>query len=765
MPRDQPHSEADSSTDADSPPISRVAEGTDGSSEQSEHAAEDSPATTVVPSADPTVTERVADVVVEVLAFGRDDDPGPGPLDRFAYRHFSGLFRNRRDRFAYYRRTINQARYEETYDRYLARVVFWTLVAGGIGAVVGLVFASLLRQLGVYTGIETSLPVPESLVPIVSMLKVPAGMALVTLLVALFFALSIGGPLYYLPKYAAYEREREIEYILPQAITYMFALSQGDLPFPTIVRKLAENEETYGEVSVAMQAVVNDMDYFGADLRSALRKAREATPSRELAELLDDMIGIIDSGGEITPFLRSKAEEYQKRRRRQNEDFVDTVSNLAQTYVVVGVAFPLFLLITYIVLVSISGEGMYVIYLIIYVMIPLVGVGFIVYLDARSADAFGTATTLPVESGGVSVDELEARLATAGELAADGGDVADTAVGEFASRDPYSRTGGHTGPLSPLEEAGIEQLHTALRRRAIVDAIYAPIERIRERPLDSLAITGPVVCIYLLGFSLAGIAVPIPSGFTAAPIWTTLITVVVPLLFILVPLTYYHEKNHRHQWRVNRELPDVLRKLASTSETGMTLAENIGLVAETSEDYLAREFARVHGALDYNVSLEEALTRMANRVRNPRLTRVVHLLAEANAASGRVRDVLAVAADDVRNAYVLDRERFRETRHQITIGMMAFGLYLLIAVGVIQLYLPPMVEAAQQVSTPGVDYNAALGTAININLFRAVLFHGAVIQAVVTGLVAGQVAYDDALSGLKIAIVQVLVATAVFLFL
>jgi flagellar protein FlaJ len=152
---------------------------------------------------------------------------------------------------------------------------------------------------------------------------------------------------------------------------------------------------------------------------------------------------------------------------------------------------------------------------------------------------------------------------------------------------------------------------------------------------------------------------------------------------------------------------------------------------------------------------------MSNRVRNERLTRVVHLLAEANAASGRVRAVLTVVADDVRNAYRLETRRRDETRNQLVIGVMGFLLYLVVAVGVIEFYLPPMVEAASQASELGAT---TFGTNIDIDAFRVVLFHGALLQALATGLVSGQIAYDSALAGLKLALPQLLLATVVFCF-
>jgi flagellar protein FlaJ len=684
---------------------------------------------------------RVADASVG-LRERVASDADRSRLDRFAYRQFAGKFRDRHDRFESYRRVVNQARYEETYDRYLARTTLWTLLTFAVGTVVGLLFALLFRQLGVFSALGLAVPLGP-LSPAVDVVKTPLAMATVTLSVALLFAVPVGATLYYAPRFAAYQRERAVDYLLPQAVTYMFALSQGDLPFPAIVRRLAETEDTYGEVAVAFQAVTNDMDFFGSDLRSALRSARESTPSTELAELLDDMIGIIDTGGDVTPFLRSKAEEYQERRLRANDRMVDTVGMYAQLYMIAGVAFPLFLLITLTIMVAISGSGMARLQLVVYVLVPTVAVGFIVLIDTVSPDDLGTSPTLPVDDDRVSVGELADRL-----------------DGETTDRAP-SRTSGHTDALSAAEASGIEGLRAALRRQSTVRTLRAPIDLVRRRPVVSLAISVPIALVYVGVLALAGISVPTPTGFLAAPIATTLLSVVVPLFGVLVPLAYFHERQYRHRQRVNRELPDVVRKLASTSKTGMTLAQNIGLVGETSEGYLAGEFQRVDHALNYNVVLGDALRRMSNRVRNERLTRVVHLLAEANAASGRVRAVLTVVADDVRNAYRLETRRRDETRNQLVIGVMGFLLYLVVAVGVIEFYLPPMVEAASQASELGAT---TFGTNIDIDAFRVVLFHGALLQALATGLVSGQIAYDSALAGLKLALPQLLLATVVFCF-
>lgn len=712
-----------------------------------------------VETADKTLTEKAADALVSLLEIFESDGDGPSTIDRFAYQKFSGWFRERGDRPRYrkFRQTINQARHDETYDQYLARMAFWSLVVGGLGALFGLSVGLALELVGVFDAINTSWRFPPEVARFIEpvwFLRIPLAIILIGVFNGVLFGGTTAGLFYALPKFNAYNRAREIKHLLPQTVTYMYALSQGDMTFPDIVHRIADEEDTYGEVAIGYQAVVNDMAFFGADLRTALREAREATPSREFGELLDDMVGIIDSGtGQLSPFLKDKTEQYQRRAHKQAENMLNSMAFVAEFYITLGVVGVLLGFTVFIIMTTITGSGLGKVYALIYIGVPTIGAGFLVILDSITADNMSTKSTLPERTNRTTVEDVEQHLA--GKQPS------------ISRPDPQHRRSGETdfdqgGRLSPIERARLKQLHTALRRQRVLEMVRAPVRIIQEKPLYSLGVTIPLALVYNVFVVLSGIAVPTPSNFINTPVWTTAVTIVLPLLGILTPISYFHEKNVRYQNRVNKELPDVLKKLAAASEGGADLQDAIGLVAESSDDYLADELMHVRNELRWNTSLEDALVRMANRVENPRLTRVLKLLIEANTASGRVREVLTVAANDTQNAYEIDKDRFAEMTSYMGITLFGYVLYLVISIILMIKLFPPLAEAAQASTGMGAGAANPFGGNINISEYRMILYHGALLQSASSGLVAAKVSYDDVLRGVKFVIAGISVSTLAF---
>jgi flagellar protein FlaJ len=89
-----------------------------------------------------------------------------------------------------------------------------------------------------------------------------------------------------------------------------------------IIREIAEADEVYGSVSDEFDMTVRDIELFGNDLFTALRDARNLTPSANLEQFLDDLLSVLDSGFDVTNFL-------------------DTLSIMSEVFVVVFVTAPL----------------------------------------------------------------------------------------------------------------------------------------------------------------------------------------------------------------------------------------------------------------------------------------------------------------------------------------------------------------------------------------------------------------------------------------
>lgn len=161
--------------------------------------------------------------------------------------------------------------------------------------------------------------------------------------------------LYFQPMLTARGRKARIEMDLPYAITYMEALSTTLTLYNTI-RGVYEQGDLYGEVSREFGMIVRDVELFGDDLVTAIRNLGQTTPSENLKKLLDDLILMFESGGDLPSFLASRAAHYREVAEKELEMSLKTMEIMAEVYVTAFVAAPIAVIIM-VVAENMSGQS------------------------------------------------------------------------------------------------------------------------------------------------------------------------------------------------------------------------------------------------------------------------------------------------------------------------------------------------------------------------------------------------------------------------
>ncbi|MFB6282764.1 MAG: type II secretion system F family protein [Halobacteria archaeon] len=651
-------------------------------------------------------------------------------LDRIAYSYFGGYFESREDEFADFRKTMNQARMEVGYDMYLARMVLYGVIVGIVGLLLSFLLTFALYATGVLQSISVGIQLPSNIFQIVQdnlliISTVIIGLPLATILMALTV-----GVMYFLPSIKAGERKRAIESKLPQSVTFMYALSRGGMNVLEVIEELADSEDVYGEVANEFDMILRDMDYFGNDLRIALRNASEMTPSSNMSSFLDDILSVIDSGGDITPFLLNKSEQYHEIRKQNQKGFLDTLALMSESYVTAFVAAPLFIIIITTIMSIMGGANMMQLYGIIYMVLPIATAGFAFVIRLLSQEGGGAATQLKIEKNVYSREDLEA-------------------AAEESNDDRF------------------DQLVKAKKRQSLMFFLRNPLKIIRENPPYTLIFTVPLALLVMGYVVFSGIASLSIDAFMSQPWWNTTTMLVAPLLIITLPLSIFHELKHRREKKILKELPQILRKLESANDTGMTLNQSIGLISENSTGELSKELGHVYNQLQWNTDINLALREMSNRLKISRVSRVIKVVTKANESSGNLHGVLEVAARDVESEYKLDKERFQNMIIYTVIILISFLVFLFVIVILDKQFLSKMAEvggsgggSASKDSPSGINFGD-----VPIDTYRMVFFHAAIIQGFGSGLVAGQMGEDDLLSGLKYGIVMMMLALIIFAFL
>ncbi len=631
---------------------------------------------------------------------------------------------------------LAQARMADTVEMYLSRSLAVGFISGLILWLMGLMLGYGLFATGIIP-IDTLIGMPVSdptILAIIEAARIPA-LILVTGLFfgALGFAFGFGS-LVAIPYSRASARKREINMLLTDSVSFMYALSVGGLNQLEILEAMAEADDTYGEVSKEFQSIVQETEYFDTDYRTAIRNQAIETPSDDLSQFLTDMLSIVNSGGDMESFLEDKKEKHLRTAKQEQELTLETLELFGEMYMTLSL-FPLLLIIILVIMQMMPDADVSpsLLYLSVYGLIPLVGAGFIVLVSTVKHDEPGDGYLSLRESHSAS-----ARVKSAKEQG----------LLNLGLVEQY--TGSHRV---------FDRIKNREGTHETVKVLKQPHIFFRDNPLVTLALTIPAALVVVTTAMVTGSA-PLSWGeMMDNPIWGTFIYVYAPLYITMVPLAIFREWNVYHRNRVVKTLSEDLRKLSSSNDTGLTLLESFQSVAETTSGRLARELELMHTKVNYGMSLSEALVEFNNKYHIPRLARTVKLVTKAQEASNQISDVLRTAARSSENHDDIERERKSRTRMQVVIIIMTF-LTLLAVIAILQTqFIGTMAGldtggADADVDAAGADLaDADLSQNIDINELSLLFFHAITLQAILSGFISGYMRDADILSGLKYVII------------
>ncbi|UVE50549.1 type II secretion system F family protein [Haloferax larsenii] len=665
--------------------------------------------------------------------------------------------RRLRDRYGYIRayfkrhpsghrdlqRWLNQARVGTTYDIYLTQSIKLAFITTLVGAVLGGVAAVVLARLGILANVSSPLRLglsSELIAPLLQYKVAILAWALV-LLAGLIFGGGTYYARYYIPKSRAEMRGRSIDILLPHAIVYMYALSHGGMSFLEVIRSVAEADD-YGEVSREFEMIARDMELFGNDLFTALRNSRNLTPSINFEQFLDDLLSVLDSGGDVTAFLDRESSTYLEEARDEQEEFIETLSMLSEVFVAAFVAAPLLLIVTLMVISFLGGDTLVQLYALNYLIFPLGMALFLLLVDVLSAPY--TQDTVETQHDVTVVEELREAISDAASV-----------IRREIERTRAERWGDGNVVAS---DGGIVDVRYDTYRRSNVlytlrDLVGNPVDLMKRQPYLSAVVTVPLALAAMVAVLVLGLATPTLDAMLANPYNTTVWLAVVPFGIVAVPLMVFHEMRVRRERNLERRFPDTLNLLSSANQMGIPLVESLALVARWSNGALADELRALRNDIRWNHDAHAALMSFARRLGVPQLSRVIRLIASGGRTSGDLSRVLSVAAEDTRNRYKLEKSRRRAMGSYIAIVVIGYFVYLFVILMLGASYLAPLAEMTAPETSAANGQSLPIGiSSIPISSYHMVFLHSALIQAIGSGLLAGKLADNSALSGLKYAL-------------
>ena len=642
----------------------------------------------------------------------------------------------RKQNYVNLQKQLNQARIPVSHEMYISNAIFYSILAGIFGAFLGLFLTYIIIELVGLPDKLTKLTFSPSMAFLLSYKEI-----FIAFFITIVFIVGLGGLVYNIfmlyPGFQAGERKSKIDMQLPYAVTFMYALSKGGMNILDVFRALAKSEDTYGEASKEIDAIVRDMDYFGHDLRTALTNASETTPSDRFQDLIYNLLTVIDSGGNIPNYFRDKSEQYLVRSEVDQKGFLDTLALLAESYVTAFVAGPLFIIIMGVMMAVMGSGTSTMVYAIIYAVLPVGSLMFVVMISIIT----------PTEMGEPKL--LNTRM------------VLDHGIPEVPGYllPVYDENGEPIGETQEKarERDYFESFIKSKKSLAIKNIIKNPLASMFRNPLATMAVTVPL--------ALLVVGVPLIMNLNSLTTPALLVDfiddkLVFAILLVIIPLSIFFEIKSMKKKKLESNFPDFLKKLASTNETGMTLRDSIKLMARSETDALSREVKKIWHDMLWGIEINDSLVRFANRLRTQVITRSLSLITKANESSGDVGEVLIVAARDAASEQGMRRERTMSMMIYIVIIYISFLVFVGVIYVISTTFLTEMASAGEQMAASG-GQGGFLGN-FDLNAYTQLFKHAAIIQGLSSGLMAGAMGEGSVMAGLKHSTIMIIIGYVIF---
>ena len=226
---------------------------------------------------------------------------------------------------------------------------------------------------------------------------------------------------------------------------------------------------------------------------------------------------------------------------------------------------------------------------------------------------------------------------------------------------------------------------------------------------------------------------------------------VVGLTISLFPPAAVEYLDTRWQRGIDKNIPRLLREIAESGRTGLTLIRAIEVSSERDYGPLTPELKRLVAQLSWGSSLEEAMRAFATRAKTKLAQRTATLIVEVARSGGDTQEIMEQVNKHIGELQTIDRERYAAMRPYAVVVYIAFGVFLFTDIMLIQTFFTQIVNLQNSVLQTAGGGGSVFGSigSVNISLLKTILFHATIIQAIFGGLIAGKMSEGKLGAGLK----------------
>jgi flagellar protein FlaJ len=282
-------------------------------------------------------------------------------------------------------------------------------------------------------------------------------------------------------------------------------------------------------------------------------------------------------------------------------------------------------------------------------------------------------------------------------------------------------------------------------------------------PKDKRLVAATSIVLGLLIAITALLSVSVLRASNLPLDWDQLL--IVGIIIAVFPPAVVEFLDMRWQRGIDKNIPRLLREIAESGRTGLTLVRAIEVSSERDYGPLTPELKRLVAQISWGSSLEDSLRDFANRAKTKLARRTSTLISEVARSGGDTQEIMEQVNRHIGELASIDRERYAQMRPYAAVVYIALGVFLFTDIILIRTFFTQIVELQSKVLQTSGGGTGIFGgiSSVDIKLLKKVLFHATIIQAVIGGLVAGKMSEAKLGAGLKHVLALLMICFVAFL--
>jgi archaeal flagellar protein FlaJ len=227
-------------------------------------------------------------------------------------------------------------------------------------------------------------------------------------------------------------------------------------------------------------------------------------------------------------------------------------------------------------------------------------------------------------------------------------------------------------------------------------------------------------------------------------------------LIVLAPSAILDLEHQRWISSIEDQMPLLVRGVAESQETGMTLVKALEKVVDNKmvSGPIASEVKQMVVQMAWGTSFEDAIANFKTRINSPVVNRFCVLVLEASRSGGTIKKVFTATSGFMEEMKEIDRETSASMKPYIIVIYAAFVVFIVTAILLVRSFFSPM-EGSQQILS-----SATIG---GTGGFKDFFYKNMMVSAITGGLMAGKIGERRVAGGMKHSILLAVMGYVIFL--